>query len=92
MQDFNSVLEAAIKQRILDEISRKDKAAQIINNFQGAPLASEARKPESIQEAMFDPGAFDYFVDIEKSDDIDPETGKSRGWRKKVRRYREPLE
>lgn len=91
MQDYSSVLEAAIKQRILDEIS-KDRTAQIINNFQGAPLASQARKPESIQEAMFDPGAYDYLVDITKQDMIDPETGKSRGWRKKVRRYREPVE
>lgn len=91
MQDFNSVLEQAIKQRILDEISRKDRAAQIVNNFQGAPLASEARKPESLQEAMFDPGAFDYLVDIEKSDVFGPDGDKPIGWRKKVRRYREPI-
>jgi hypothetical protein len=92
MQDFNSVLEQAIKKRILDEISRESRSAQVINNFQGgAPLASEARKPDSLQEAMFDPGAYDYLVDIEKSDVFEPGGDKPIGWRKKVRRYREPM-
>lgn len=90
MQDFNAILDKAIKQRILDEISRRSEA-QIINNFQGgAPLASEARKPDSLQEAMFDPGAFDYLVDIEKTNELGPD-GENLGWRKKVRRYREPM-
>lgn len=93
MEDWNTTLENAIRKRILEEISARRDAAQIINNFQNqAPLASESRAPNSLQEAMFDPGAFDYLVDIEKTDEIDPETGKSVGWKKKVHRYRKPRE
>jgi len=90
VSDWNNTLEEAIKKRILEEIGQRSQG-QTINNFQGgAPLASESRAPNSLQEAMFDPGAFDYMVDIEKTDQIDEKTGKPIGWNKKVHRYRQP--
>ena len=48
----------------------------------GAPSASPVTPDE-------DPD-LDYFVDILKNDNIDPETGKSIGWKKKVHRYASP--
>lgn len=92
MENYKEMLELAIKKRILDEINSRKEAAQIINNFQGGgsvPLASESRSPNSLQEAMFDPGNFDYFVDIERDDRFNEE-GKRVGWDKRVKRYRKP--
>jgi hypothetical protein len=78
MEDFQSVLEEAIRKRLLEEIAGQ-RQSQIVNN-----LYASGGAPSSIREAMvpeFNPKDYEYFVDIEKTP-----TGDD-GWRKRVRRY-----
>lgn len=79
----------AIRKRLLDEISSGRSAERIVNNVYGSsPTGLVDRLNESYMgQSGEDP--YEYFVDIDREDKIDPETGEKIGWAKKVRRYRD---
>lgn len=90
MEDYQSALEEAIRKRILEEISSA-REAQIINNIYGGGGSSEPAPRGNLQEQMFDPKDYNYWVDIQRADVFDPE-GQKIGWKKKVKRYADPRE
>ncbi len=92
----------AMRKRILDEISARQAAGAVINNYGAAPGGHE---PTSGVMGMLGGGGagggggsggedpFDYLVNIEREDlPVNPETGKPKGWKKTVHRYRTPKE
>lgn len=96
----DAVLLEAMRQRLLDEISRRQET-NVINNLiggssdalpavRGASGVSQYASPTSSAEDEIDPALYDYFVDITREDlpDINPATGKPAGWKKSVHRYR----
>ncbi len=87
--DYRDQLNAAIRKRLLAEIEqgRGGSGQSVVNNVYGggAPAAGGG----GIREMMGSPEDRDYFVDIEREDlpDINPATGKPKGWKKKVHRF-----
>lgn len=82
----------AAKRRILRELER-EQAAQVVNNLtqSGGGMGREAPQTQSIQDLMGSgtPEDWDYFVDITREDlpDLNPATGKPKGWKKSVHRF-----
>ncbi len=79
----------AAKRRILRELER-EQAAQVVNNLtQGGGMGGG--QSQSIQDMMGSgtPEDWDYFVDITREDlpDVNPATGKPKGWKKSVHRF-----
>lgn len=76
-------------------------AASVINNVYGGGLSSGGGNMRGVMDAMAsgggsdggqhgmepDDGAYDYFVDINKKDNIS-DSGEKLGWDKSVHRYR----
>lgn len=91
----DDALLAAIRKRLLDEISggRRSDAERIVNNVYGSMPSG------GITERLYqgdiasggDEDPYQYMVDIDREDTIDPETGKKTGWKKRVRRYRDSI-
>lgn len=82
----------AARRRLLSEISQKANAQSVINNVYGGGggvmdrLGGAPMTPPSSPDE--DP--YDYLVDITREDlpDVNPATGKPKGWKKSVHRYR----
>lgn len=77
----------------MDEISRSSGSSErIVNNvYGGSPFGLVERLGQT--DGAVEPGApdpYEYMVDIDREDVVDPETGEKKGWKKKVRRYRVP--
>ena len=96
-EDLGSVTDQmlleAIRKRLLEEISAERQQAQIINQiYGGSPAGAGAGGVMgSLGNASgMDPGQFDYYVDIARTDRFDPDTGEKIGWDKNVHRYRQP--
>lgn len=93
--EYNSQLQAAIRRRLLEEIEgrRGGGPSPVVNNVYGGGVGGGGG---GLREQMaggddMDPAARDYFVDILREDlDINPDTDKPRGWRKKVHRFTTP--
>lgn len=98
-EDFSDeAMLAAIRKRLMDEISRSAGGSErIVNNVYGAsPFGLVERlNADSVQGAGPDinryggegEDPYEYMVDIDREDKIGPE-GEKIGWTKKVRRYR----
>ena len=100
----DAVLLEAIRQRMMDEIG-KQRETNVINNLIGGgsdalPAVRGSRgvgefvgqaNPSSAGEGL-SPEDMDYLVDITREDlpGLNPDTGKPRGWKKTVHRYRAP--
>lgn len=87
-------LVAAMRQRILDEINRRQEAHTLVNNIYGnnagGPGESSHGVADQLGHSTSEQDPYDYFVDITKEDmPVDPKTGKSPGWKKGVHRHRE---
>ena len=87
----DDMLLQAVRKRIRDELlGGKKSNASIVNNVYGGH-PDQAKEGGILSDQMGnqmggeDP--FDYFVDIERRDQVDPE-GNKLGWDKKVHRYR----
>ena len=81
----------AVRQRVLDEISRKEQAAAINNYINGVPSGAPVgtrgmaeQMSASPSPSQMTPEELDYIVDIQKT------LGNKAGeWNKKVHRYTE---
>lgn len=96
-QVTDDMLLAAIRQRILDEINRKEQQAQIINQIYGgkggeSPQGQAGGVMGALGNASgMSPEDYNYYVDISRQDVFDPQDPSRRiGWDKKVHRYKEP--
>jgi hypothetical protein len=80
----------AAKRRILRELER-EQAAQVVNNLTQGGGGMGGAQGQSIQDMMGSgtPEDWDYFVDITREDlpDVNPATGKPKGWKKSVHRF-----
>lgn len=86
----DAMLVQAMRRRLMDEISeRGGRASSVVNNnVYGGGLRDGGMGAGPMDDGGSDR---DYFVDILKEDlETDPETGKSKGWRKKVHRFSTP--
>lgn len=86
----DDTLVQAVRKRLLREIGSQHEAhsiSNVINNHGGGGGLMEAMNSGSGGE---NPDLMNYLIDIEKKDDINPETGKAMGWKKTVRRHVEP--
>lgn len=82
----DAALIAAVRRRLLQEIEHRREAAGVVNNVYGGSGGGVSGMMAPGDSAS--PDDQDYFVDIMREDlDKDPETGKPRGWSKKVHRY-----
>ena len=84
---------AAMRQRILNEIEKRQEQQAIINNVYGGGGDYQSRSSgvaDQLGTASDGEDPYDYFVDITREDlpDINPATGKPAGWKKSVQRYR----
>lgn len=92
----DAILVQAMRKRLLEEISSGRspvEAARIVNNIYGGSPSGQNGVVEAMAAQGGLPGSedpFDYFVDINREDVIDPQTGEKKGWSKKVHRYRAP--
>lgn len=88
----DQALLAAIRKRLLDEISggRNTGTERIVNNVYGSMPAGGLTE-RLYQGDMGGEDPYEYFVDIDREDVRDPETGEKIGWKKRVRRYRDRL-
>jgi len=88
------MLVQAMRERILDEIKRRNSDSHsIVNNVYGSSTAGKpgimgALGGESSDSASDPRGDHDYFVDILR-ENLDPEDPK-KGWKKSVHRYVQP--
>ena len=90
----DEMLVAAMRQRLLDEIQKRQEHQAIINNVYGG---GSHEKPASmgVADQLGSAGdgedPYDYFVDITRKDlpEINPQTGKPMGWEKSVHRHRQ---
>lgn len=91
----DQMLIEAVRQRILDEISKKGgDASAIVNNVYGSPMAGGqgimgALGGEGAGDSPDPRGDEDYFVDILR-ENLDPEN-PGAGWKKKVHRYKKKV-
>ena len=93
-EEYNQMLRQAIRDRILNEVRQPRDVERIVNNVYGGPLTSDRNQglgggvTGEMSEGMT-PEDRDYFVDIMREDlpEINPATGKPRGFKKKVQRY-----
>jgi len=94
--EYNEMLRQAIRDRILSEVKQPRDVERIVNNVYGGPLTHEKNQGLGgglvSEMAGVAPEDRDYFVDIMREDlpEINPDTGKPRGWRKTVKRYTKP--
>jgi hypothetical protein len=94
--EYQEILRQAIRDRILSEVRQPKGFERIVNNVYGGPIAGE--KNQGLGGGVvgemggMSPDDREYFVDIMREDlpEINPETGKPKGWRKSVRRYTKP--
>lgn len=86
---YRAQLNAAIRKRLLSEIDRGGGQSVVNNVYGGGVGAPGGGIREMMAEGADDPAMRDYYVDIEREDmpDINPATGKPKGWRKKVHRF-----
>ncbi len=92
--DDNALVQA-VRKRLLRELEAKQQMAEIhntINNHQEGGGAGHGGLAAAMNggPAREDPDLMNYLIDIQKTDDINPETGKTMGWKKTVRRHVEP--
>lgn len=95
--EYNDMLRQAIRDRILSEVKKPRDVDRIVNNVYGGPLTSDKNQglgggvTGEMAEGMT-PEELDYFVKIEREDmpELNPLTGKPKGWKKKVHRYTRP--
>ena len=92
IQTTDEVLLEAMRQRMKRQLDKEEERTlnNVINNYSGGGSSSGGGVMAQMGGAKDDPeiDPYDYIVDIQKSDVIDPATGKSTGWNKKVHRYR----
>jgi hypothetical protein len=91
--EYNAMLRDAIRERLLSEVKKPRDYEKIVNNVYGGDVSS-AKNQGLGGGVMADmnPDDRDYFVDITREDlpDLNPLTGKPKGWHKKVKRYTQP--
>lgn len=90
----DNVLLAAVRQRILDDIGRKQESQGIVNNIYGGGSPGGHIPMRGVSDQLGDApegeDPYDYFVDITRRDldEVNPNTGKPAGWKKSVHRHR----
>lgn len=91
----------AMRKRLLEEISAKQAASNVIHNnvYGGSAHAGGASDVGGVMGLLGGNGGgtseedpFDYMVDIERKNMPPDESGKSPGWTKHVRRHRSAKE
>ena len=91
--EYNAMLRDAIRERLLSEVKKPRDYEKIVNNVYGGDVSS-AKNQGLGGGVMADmnPDDRDYFVDITRTDldELNPATGKPKGWRKEVKRYTKP--
>lgn len=81
----------AIRKRQLADIERRD-SERIVNNIYGGGIGAggvSGQMGGGGGGEFQDPADRDYFVDIVREDlpEINPDTGRPRGWKKRVHRF-----
>ena len=90
----DQILLNAVRQRVLDDLNRREQQQQIVNNVYGGGGEGKGHVPmRGVAEQLGDMGEedpYDYFVDITRRDldEMNPHTGKPSGWTKNVHRFR----
>lgn len=88
----DKALVAAMRKRLLDEISSKrSDSSQIVNNVYGSDGGMGAGGLRERLAAQDSEGEdpYEYMVDIDREDKLGPD-GEKTGWTKKVHRYKVP--
>lgn len=91
--EYNDMLRQAIRDRILSEVRKPRDVERIVNNVYGGALTSD--KNQGLGGGVMgemSPEDRDYLVDITREDlpELNPLTGKPKGWKKTVKRYTQP--
>jgi hypothetical protein len=92
-EEYNAMLRQAIRDRILNEVKKPRDVERIVNNVYGGPLTSD--KNQGLGGGVtgeMAPEDLDYLVDITREDlpELNPLTGKPKGWKKTVVRRTQP--
>ena len=93
--EYNDMLRQAIRDRILSEVKKPRDVERIVNNVYGGAIDREGRNQGLGSGVMGEMGADDdreYTVDITREDlpELNPLTGKPKGWKKTVVRKSQP--
>jgi hypothetical protein len=92
-EEYNQMLRQAIRDRILSEVRKPREVDRVVNNVYGGPLTSD--KNQGLGGGVtgeMAPEDLDYLVDITREDlpELNPLTGKPKGWKKTVVRRTQP--
>lgn len=97
-EEYTRMLREAIRDRILNEVRKPRDVERIVNNVYGGALTGSDKNQglgggvtgEMAKDMT--PEELDYYVKIsrEDMDELNPLTGKPKGWVKKVKRFTRP--